>query len=123
VCRKVRGVESADQHLPQPPTTKAAALEWRDRLRTEFRQGKFNAADASPDPAAPLTFGDVCDHYLRQHVRVPTRRTNGVKLTEMPIRLAPATEIPAAHGTTVRLEDKPIRLSRRQTCGRCVPHV
>jgi integrase len=93
----------------QPPTTRAEALQWRDRLRAEIREGKFTTQDApTPDPAAPLTFGDVCDQYLRDHVRVATRREKGQKLMEMHIRLARETEIPAAHGTTVRLEAKPI---------------
>jgi hypothetical protein len=88
------------------PTTKPDAEKWRNRLRAEIDAGKHDAAKV--DPAAPLTFGDVCDDYLREHVRVPTRRTNGVKLMEMHINLARAMEIPAAHGATVRLEDKPI---------------
>ncbi len=60
------------------------------------------------EPDVRLTFGDVCDQYLERHVRRPTRRPRGTRMMEVLIALARRAEIPAAHGTTVKLEEKPI---------------
>lgn len=100
-------VEAAKRKLPRP-IEKQDALTWRERLRAEIREGKHDAAVPTVDAAAPLTLGDVCDKYERDHISVPTRRPQGQKLMLDHIRVARATEIPGPHATTVRLEDKPI---------------
>jgi integrase len=90
------------------PTSKSDAIKWRDRLRNEIRSGEFSEAPAAAQPDTRLTFADVCDKYLKGHVQTPTRRPGGRKMMEILVALARRAEIPAAHGSTVKLEDKPI---------------
>lgn len=96
----------------QPPASKDEAVVWRDRLRTEIGAGTFVDPDESPAPATPvdvrLTFGDICDEYLKRHVRLPTRRPGGRKLMEGHVALLRGAEIPAAQGATITLESKSI---------------
>jgi integrase len=88
------------------PVTKAEAATWRDRLRNEIRGGTFAAG---PNTAgARLTFGDVCDQYLKRHVRIPTRRPGGRREMEILIAVLRRAQIPAGHGTTMKLEAKPL---------------
>ena len=93
------------------PTSKSEASMWRDRLRSEIRSGTF-VGPGTPMPAAPvdvrLTFGDVCDQYLKRFVQVPTRRPRGRLEMEILIAMLRRAEVPAAKGATVRLEAKPI---------------
>jgi integrase len=101
----------------RPPTTKAAALDWRDRLRSEIREGKTPEATA-PAAAVALTVGDVADRYLTDFVG--KRETEGkvdwtgrhlrpasALQADYAIRIARACDVPAAGGT-VRFEAKPI---------------
>jgi hypothetical protein len=59
------------------PTSKADAIEWRDRLRNEIRFDTLT--QLTPPPAEPtrLTFGDVCEEYLKRYVCVPTPHARG----------------------------------------------
>ena len=102
------------------PVTKADAKAWRDRLCTEIREGKHAAPKA--DPAAPLTFGDVGEQYLREHVRVSRRREKGRKLMELHIRLARETKNHGSarhHGAAGRQTDHRDHGSRSESrCGR-----
>lgn len=43
-----------------------------------------------------------------RHVRTPTRRAGGKQIAEILIGVLRRAEIPAAHSSTVRLEEKPI---------------
>jgi integrase len=90
------------------PTTKGDATKWRDRLRAEIRDGTFVEPAASPTVSTTLTLGDVADEYLKRHVRIPTRRLRAKREMETLIAVARRAVIPAAHGATVRLEEKPI---------------
>jgi integrase len=96
-----------------PPTTKSDAVTWRDRLRAEIRAGNFVDPDV-PVPESPpasdvrLTFGDICVEYLKRHVQIPTRRPRGRREMEILIAMLRRAEIPAANGTTIRFETKPI---------------
>jgi integrase len=94
------------------PTSKEDAIVWRDRLRAEIRGGTFIDPDAMPPaaaaPATSLAFGDVCDEYLKRHVRTPTRRAGGKQMMELLVRVLRRAEIPAAKGTTIRFEQRPI---------------
>jgi integrase len=60
------------------------------------------------DPTA-LTVGDVIDRYITQHVRAPGRRVSGQKTMEWHLNTLRRTLIPAAHGTHIRFEQKPIK--------------
>ena len=95
-----------------PPAEKTEASKWRDRLRVEIRGGTFvDPVAAPPTPSVPdarLTFGDVCEEYLKRHVRTPTRRPRARREMETLIAMARRAEIPAAQGATLRLEQKPI---------------
>src|SRR5262245_60176573 len=95
----------------KPPATNDDAIAWRDGLRSEIRAGTCADPDSVPSVPAPsdlgLTFGDVCDEYLKRHVRTPTRRPRGQREMEILIALARRAEIPVAHGAVVRLEQKP----------------
>ena len=76
--------------------TEAEALrdKWRYELRKRLTEGDVAGAGPSiagerPSSAArgparrsPLTFGQLADDYLKQHVRIPTRRPLGRKLME-----------------------------------------
>ena len=93
------------------PTSKSEAAAWRDRLRSEIRAGTF-VDPGTPVPAAPadmrLTFGDICDQYLRRHVQSPTRRMRGRREMEILIATLRRAEIPAANGSVIQLESKAI---------------
>lgn len=61
----------------------------------------------SPPPPAPsltLTFGDVCDEYLKRHVRIPGRRPQGLKAMEILIAVLRRAGIPASQAAVVTLE-------------------
>jgi hypothetical protein len=90
------------------PTSKSEAIKWRDRLRNEIRGGEFSEAPTAAPPDTRLTFGDVCDKYLKGHVQTLTRRPGGRKMMEILIAVARRAEIPVAHESIVTLEDKPI---------------
>jgi integrase len=100
--------------VEKPPVTKDDALVWRDRLRTEIGGGTFVEPDtitgSKSDPVIDtrLTFGDVCEEYIKRHARTPTRRPKGRKMMEILVAVLRRAEIPAAGGSTVRLEQKPI---------------
>src|SRR6188768_2256051 len=53
----------AKQRGEKAPRSKGEATAWRNRLRVEIQAGDFTAT--APVPAAGLTFGDVCDRYLK----------------------------------------------------------
>jgi integrase len=101
----------AQARSEHPPTTKSDAGVWRDRLRAEIRAGHFIDPDAPPPQAPPadvrLTFGDICDEYLKRHVQMPTRRPRGRREMEILVAMARRAEIPAANGASIRLEMKP----------------
>jgi integrase len=98
----------ADQRGEQAPRTKAEAVAWRDRLRSEIRAGGFAAPPQNAGAVGPLTLGDVADQYLKRHVQVPTRRPRGRREMEILIAMIRRAEIPGASGATVRFETKPI---------------
>ena len=93
--------------LPRP-TFKADALTLRDALRAEIRSGAFVDPDA---PAAladvRLTFDDVADRYLAEHVNQPTRRARGAREMAIAIACLRRAEILGAHGTPITLGSKP----------------
>lgn len=89
----------------------AEAIAWRDRIRSTIREGTFDRPEGSGRGASAevrLTLGDVADRYLAQHVRREGRREGGRKLMETYLARIRRAEVPAAQGTTVRLEAKPI---------------
>lgn len=97
----------------RPPESKAEAIGWRDRLRSEIRAGTFVDPTAPPLTAAVapdtrLTFGDICDTYLKGHVGNPTRREEAQGAMRWAVRVIRSTEIPGPNGSTVRLESKPM---------------
>jgi hypothetical protein len=94
----------------QPPTTKSDAARWRDQLRAEIRANRFIDPDTLPTDAADVrfTFGDICTEYLKRHVQIPTRRPRGRREMEILLAMLRRAEIPAANGTVVRLESKPL---------------
>jgi integrase len=97
-----------------PPRTKGEAVTLRDTLRGEIRSGTFADPHAPANAPAPptadsrVTLGHICDEYLKRHVRTPTRRPGGIAMAEVLLGVMRRAEIPAAHGTTVRLESKVI---------------
>jgi hypothetical protein len=46
--------------------------------------------------------------YLKRHVQIPTRRPRGGREMEILLAMLRRAEIPAANGTVVRLESKPL---------------
>ena len=92
--------------------SKTEAQELRDLYRSQIRAGTF--VDLShpeePSPDTPLTFGDVADLYLEQHVRIPTRRVAAQKTMTWYIGELKRAEIPAGRGASLRLETKPLNM-------------
>jgi integrase len=96
----------------QPPRTKDEAESFRDRLRGEIRAGTFRDPNAEPEPqpdASALTVGDVIDHYIRRHVKSPTRRVSAQQTMLWHLGVLRRTEIPAARGQSIRFDEKPIK--------------
>ena len=92
--------------------SKQEALGLSDMYMTQIRNGTFRAQPAAPAITrdSRLTFGDVADRYLREHVPFDehgeTRsRASQVTMTSYVNKLCTRT-VPAAHGTTIRLDDK-----------------
>ncbi len=100
----------ADARGERAAASRAEAVAWRDRLRSEIRSGTFADPHTAPPArlrvSTPLTFGDMCDEYLRRHVRIPTRRQRGRREMEILVAMLRRSEIPAGQRTTMRLEAK-----------------
>jgi len=97
----------------RPPRSKTEATRWRDRLRTAIDGGTFVDPDAPRPTSEPqadtrLTFGDVADRYLKEHVNKKGRRKGAVATMTYHVGILLTTSIPAAHGGTVALADKPL---------------
>jgi integrase len=86
----------------RPPRTKADAETWRDRLKTEIRDGQA-PVDA---PAGGLTVGDVMDRYVAAPA---VTRLRSVRQVHAALRLLRACEVPASGGRAVRFDATPIR--------------
>ena len=105
-----------------PPTSKLEAVAWRDRLRTEIAAGTFT--DPTTPPAAVvgmgLTFGDIADRYLRTCIgKIETPRGDArwsarhlrprtAVQAEYHLNVMRRIEVPAANGTTIRFDAKPV---------------
>jgi integrase len=88
---------------------KTEAESLRDHYRSQIRAGTFrdpNHPEELPVDAR-LTFGDIADRYLDRYVRTPTRRKSAIKTFEWHIGVLKRAPIPAAHGQTIQLADKP----------------
>ena len=103
--------------LPGRAASKGEAVAWRDRLRGEIRTGTFVDPDAPPavtEPAAAgLTLGDVIGAYVTRHVATPTRRKAALRAMTWNLDLIRRSEVPAANGATIRLEEKPVEDVRK----------
>ena len=108
----------ADARHTAPPRSKGDAESLADIIRSEIRSGVFRYRDQpvaeSADPTAPLTVGDVIAHYKARYV--PVRPDDGLPRKQAAqqtmlwhLALLGRTEIPGAHGQSVRFEMKPIK--------------
>ena len=98
---KVAG-KSPGYHMSK---TEAQAI--ADGLRSDIRANRFtDAGSVSSD--TELTFGDVVERYLERHVRVPTRRPAAQRVMEWHLGVLRRAGVPAAGGSTIRLEQKPM---------------
>jgi integrase len=94
------------------------AIAYRDAFRAAVRNGTFvPPGQRPPQPAAPvdapLTFGDLADAYLRDHVRIPTRRPKARALMELHIKLLRQTQVPVHGGEMLPFGDKRLDNLRR----------
>jgi len=96
----------------KPPRTMHQAEAMADTLRGEIRRGVFvdptHPDVLSRDAAAALTVGDLIDQYIARHVRTPGRRPGGVATMLWLLGTLRRTEIPGAHGQSLRFEAKPL---------------
>jgi integrase len=92
--------------------SKTQADEIAGELRKQIRANTLRP-DGTPittaDPTAPLTFADVVKTYTEKVVEVPTRRLRAQKHMLGMLAWLRDVAVPGAHGTTVRLGDKPFR--------------
>ena len=88
--------------------SKSEAETIRDRLRGQIREGKLASGSSTPSPDAKLTFGDVADHYLDRHVRVPSRRPRAVQQAVSHLRILKGAEVPGPGGHGTALANRPI---------------
>lgn len=90
--------------------SKSEAEAIRDRVRSEIREGRFGASidGASISADTRLTFGDVADRYLQEHVWTAARRPTAAKSIEYHVKGLRTSEIPGPGGTSVKLDTKPI---------------
>jgi integrase len=98
---------SIDRETHKHVETKADALAAADHLRDAIRAGTFRQVTA-PAVEAGLTFGDVATKYVKQYVRVATRRKRAAAEMALQVAALRRAEVPAANGRTVRLEEKPV---------------
>ena len=91
-----------------PPASKTEAETWRDTLRNEIRRNVFTLAPPQAQLDGRLTFGDVCDRYLKKHVQREGRRKAGRELMEWYVAALRRFEVPTPNGATARLERRPI---------------
>ena len=89
---------------------KTEAESHRDAFCSQIRSGKFAGQQLLENvaPKGPMTFGDLADRYLEQHVRVPTRREGGRKMMELLIRRLRQIEIAAGHFGKIKFEQRPL---------------
>lgn len=98
---------------PGAVMSKGEAEALADELRAQIRKGIFNAQE--PEAArrdVRLTLGDAADRYLDEYIPVvldgQVRSRAARVVMESYVNALRRREIPAARGTTVRLESKPL---------------
>ena len=99
---------SLHKRFGKPPgyeMTKTEAKSLRQELSNQIRE---NLAVGMPgvSPDAKRTFGDLCDEYLKHHVRVPSRRKTAVAAMKRHIEVLRTTDVPGPARTRVCLADK-----------------
>lgn len=104
---------SLHRYAGKPPgycMLKTEAESLRDKLRSEIRGGTYVDPAAGPTklPNVALTFADIADRYIEEHVRDPKHRVGGQKLMEMHVKLLRAVQVPAAGGRPIALGLKPL---------------
>ena len=95
------------EKLPGYRMSKTEAQAIADRLRSDIRTGRLTDAGTTL-PDTGLTFGDVVERYIERHVRVPNRRPAAQQVMEWHLGVLRRAQVPAAGGTTIQLEHKPL---------------
>jgi integrase len=97
---------SLDKELKRHVGDKTEARREANRIKDQIRAGRFRQIGTSA--SIGLTFGDVVKEYVSRHVETPTRRPGAQQVMRWHLEVLKRTEVPAAEGTTVRLEQKSI---------------
>jgi integrase len=93
---------------PEYVMTKSEALAKRDEIRSKIRAGTFRDSSVPLVPVTKPTLGDVLDHYLREHVRIATRRQHGLETMELHVERIRRSEVTVGGGRKLQLGAKPV---------------
>jgi integrase len=99
---------SLDKHAGRHVESKAEAIALADQLRIDIRAGRGPGQVKAPEAVVGLTFGDVCDSYLKRFVNVPTRRKRAKREMQNHVAELCASLVPAANGALMALGSKPL---------------
>jgi integrase len=93
---------------PDYEMDKDEARKLYDKYRYQIREGEFRKQPTTLSADVRLTVGDVMKQYLDSHVRSAERKKAGQVVMEAYVKRLGAMHVPAANGTTIALDQKPI---------------
>src|SRR5262249_14975392 len=105
---------------PGPPSQHAAAADEAGRHQVarcaadRDLVGPLRGPEDSPQPPSEpvvdvrLTFGDVCDRYMKEDVRVPGRRERAIDEIDYQVMALRKVDVAVAGGETVKMELVPM---------------
>ncbi|MCL4849267.1 MAG: site-specific integrase [Acidobacteria bacterium] len=89
--------------VPGRPLTLKEAVKVRNRVIAEIEAGTRGAG-----PSARMTFGHVCDEYLKRYVRAPGRRKGAEYRMARHVEILRDSRVSNGNGRSVRLAELPL---------------